>query len=82
MDQNINQDMNTVPAGSPPPYDVNYYSPPPPQKKNHTLLIIIIVLVVLGCCCLVSAGVIYFLYANGDVIFNLSTVFPAWMTLV
>ena len=39
---------------------------PPEPKKNRTGMIIAIVAVVLCCCCLVSLGLGYWLWNNGD----------------
>ncbi len=43
---------------------------PEEPKKNNTPLIIGIVVVVLLCCCCIGGGAIYYLYQNGDQIFN------------
>lgn len=42
-------------------------------KKNNTVLIIAIVVIVLLCCCCAIVGAGYYLYINGDQIFNLNT---------
>ncbi|MFC1878472.1 hypothetical protein ACFLZW_01035 [Chloroflexota bacterium] len=47
-------------------------------KSNKTLIIIIVaVLVVICCCCLVGAGGLWYLYQNGDQIFDLLSRLPS-----
>jgi hypothetical protein len=44
--------------------------PETPQKKTNIWLIVGIVLIVLCCCCAVAAGVIWYLWNNGDALLN------------
>ncbi len=54
--------------------DPNMSTPTPmpeaPKKNNNMPLIIGGVVVVLLCCCCLAAGLGYYLYQNGDQIFN------------
>ena len=44
----------------------------PPQKKPVALIVIVVVLVVLCCCCLFMLGAGYWLWNNGDELFNVT----------
>ncbi|HWQ84077.1 MAG TPA: hypothetical protein VN363_05890 [Anaerolineales bacterium] len=44
----------------------------PKRKTNTALIIVIVVLVILCCLCLVGGFGIYWLWENGDAIFNLT----------
>lgn len=70
MDQNVN------PA---PSYDAQELPPmvEPPKKTNKTWLIVLIVVLVLCCCCLVVGGLGYYMYVNGDQIFDMTSAIPA-----
>jgi hypothetical protein len=43
-----------------------------PKKRPTALIIIIVVLVVLCCCCLIIGPGFYYLWNNGDQLFNLT----------
>ena len=43
---------------------------PEPPKKSNTGIIIVVIVIILLCLCCVLAGVGYYLYQNGDQIFN------------
>ena len=43
-----------------------------PKKKSNVPLIIAIVVIVLLCCCCAAAGAGYYLWENGDQIFDLT----------
>lgn len=63
MDQNMNPAPSFEAQELPPMSE-------PPKKNNKTWLIILIVVIVLCCCCSVVAGG-WYLYSNGDEIFNM-----------
>ena len=44
-----------------------------PQKKNNTVLIIVVVLLVLLCCCCVAVSSTWYLWINGDEIFDITS---------
>ncbi|MBN1537676.1 MAG: hypothetical protein JW908_13140 [Anaerolineales bacterium] len=52
------------------------FAPPPeeaPKKKSNTGLIIAIVVIVVLCFCCTIGGVGYYLWQNGDELFNLTS---------
>ncbi|MBN2548435.1 MAG: hypothetical protein JXB15_04720 [Anaerolineales bacterium] len=68
----MNDNFGTVPVqdyGSPiPPLDET-----PKKKDNTVLIVVIVVLVVLCCCCvIVGGGLGYWLWENGDELFDLT----------
>jgi hypothetical protein len=79
----MTQDFGTpvTPPPPPPVEGVPFQAPLPPQKKSNTTLIIVIVVVVLCCCCAVAAGVGYYLYQNGDQLFNITSSLPLALLL-
>lgn len=53
------------------------FAPPPveaPKKKSNTGLIIAIIVIVVLCICCSIGGVGYYLWENGDQLFNLTTI--------
>jgi len=54
------------------------FAPPPvevPQKKSKSGLIIAIVVIVVLCICCAFAGLVYYLWENGDELFNITANF-------
>ena len=44
----------------------------PKKKTNTALIVVIVILLVLCCLCLLAAGAGYWLWENGDAIFDLT----------
>jgi len=59
--------------------DVDLEDPLEEKKDNKVWIIIAVVLVVLCCCCLVVGGGVYWLWSNGDDLFDLTVRFPYFL---